>query len=198
MLDTVLQTPERIDPRVKRTRKLIVDAFVSLQAEKSFDDITIQDIAARATVNRATFYAHFPDKYALLDDLIREGFGLTLQARLSARMDTTPEHLRQLFLAVTDHMSSIETRCRRSFKMFESLVEAQIKRQLGEQVRAWLDIQPLAHVQPSRLAIAATLMSWSLYGAAVEWRRQGGEQSAEDFAAEVLPLITAPVSVLGN
>jgi hypothetical protein len=53
-------------------------------------------------------------------------------------------------------------------------------------------------VQPSRLAIAATLMSWSLYGAAVEWRRQGGEQSAEDFAAEVLPLITAPVSVLGN
>ena len=66
-----------------------------------------------------TFYAHFPDKYALLDGMIREGFGHTLRERLGSRTDTTPEFLRQLFLAVTDHLSSIETRCRRSFQMFE-------------------------------------------------------------------------------
>ena len=199
MLDTTTHTAEKVDPRVKRTRKLIVDAFVSLQADKSFDDITIGDITARATVNRATFYAHFADKYALLDDLIREGFGHTLQERLGSRIDTTPEHLRQLLLAVTDHLSSIETRCRRSFQMFESLVEAQIKRQLYEQVRAWLAAQPLARAQPSRrLEIAATLMSWSIYGAALEWRKQGGGQSAEAFADEVLPLIAAPITVLGS
>ena len=199
MLDTATHTAEKIDPRVRRTRKLIVDAFVSLQAEKSFDDITIGDITARATVNRATFYAHFPDKYALLDDLIREGFGQTLQDRLGSRTDTTPEHLRQLFLAVTDHMSAIEARCRRSYQMFESLVEAQIKRQLCEQVRAWLEAQPLARAQPSRrLEIAATLMSWSLYGAALEWRKQGGGPSAEAFADEVLPLIATTVTALGG
>jgi AcrR family transcriptional regulator len=198
MLDTATQTAGKIDPRVKRTRKLIVDAFVSLQAEKSFDDITIQDITARATVNRATFYAHFPDKYALLDSLIRDGFGHTLHARLGARTDTTPEHLRQLFLAVTDYLSSIETRCRRSYQMFESLVEAQVKRQLCEQVRAWLEAQPRARAQPSRrLEIAATLMSWALYGAALEWRKQGGGQSAESFADEVLPLIAPTVTALG-
>jgi AcrR family transcriptional regulator len=199
MLDTAPQTAERIDPRVTRTRKLIVDAFVSLQAEKSFDDITIGEIATRATVNRATFYAHFPDKYALLDDLIRDGFGHTLQARVGARTDPTPEHLRQLFLAVTDYLSSIETRCRRSYQMFESLVEAQIKRQLYEQVRAWLAAQPLARAQPSRrLEIAATLLSWALYGAALEWQKQGGGQSAEAFADEVLPLITPMVTALGG
>ena len=199
MLDTVTPTAEKIDPRVKRTRKLIVDAFVSLQAEKSFDDITIGDITARATVNRATFYAHFPDKYALLDDLIREGFGHTLHERLGARTDPTPEHLRQLFLAITDYLNSIETRCRRSYQMFESLVEAQIKRQLCEQVRAWLAAQPFARAQPSRrLEIAATLMSWSLYGAALEWRKQGGGPSAEAFADEVLPLIATMVTALGG
>jgi AcrR family transcriptional regulator len=199
MLDTVTPTAEKIDPRVKRTRKLIVDAFVSLQAEKSFDDITIGDITARATVNRATFYAHFPDKYALLDDLIREGFGYTLHERLGARTDPTPEHLRQLFLAITDYLNSIETRCRRSYQMFESLVEAQIKRQLCEQVRAWLAAQPFARAQPSRrLEIAATLMSWSLYGAALEWRKQGGGPSAEAFADEVLPLIATMVTALGG
>src|SRR5215217_5631258 len=129
---------EKVDPRVLRTRKLLIDAFVSLQAEKAFDDITIQDIATRATVNRATFYAHFQDKYALLDDIIQEGFGQALQDRCGSHPDTTQEHLRQLFLAVTDHLSAIETRCQRSYQMFEALVEARIKTQLREHVRAWL------------------------------------------------------------
>ena len=53
------------DPRVKRTRKLLQDALLELLAEKSFDAITVQDIAERSTINRATFYAHFVDKYDL-------------------------------------------------------------------------------------------------------------------------------------
>jgi AcrR family transcriptional regulator len=199
MLDTVTHTVEKIDPRVKRTRKLIVDAFVSLQAEKGFDDITVQDITTRATVNRATFYAHFADKYALLDDIIREGFGQTLEDRLASHTDNTQAHLRRLFLAVTDHLSAIETRCRRSYQMFESLVEAQIKRQLREHVRAWLEEQPLTRAQPSRrLELAATLTSWSIYGAALEWRKQAGGQSADAFADEALPLIAATVTALGG
>src|SRR5207245_2778046 len=56
-----------VDPRVKRTRKLLQQAFIELFQEKGFAAISIQDITERATVNRATFYAHFPDKYALLD-----------------------------------------------------------------------------------------------------------------------------------
>jgi AcrR family transcriptional regulator len=199
VLDSVTHTAEKIDPRVKRTRKLIVDAFMSLQAEKSFDDITIQDITVRATVNRATFYAHFSDKYALLDGMIREGFGQTLQDRLDAHSDTTLEHLRQLFLAVTEHLNSIETRCRRSYQMFESLVETQIKAQLREHVRAWLEAQPLARALSSRrLELAATLMSWSIYGAALEWQKQADRQSAEAFADEALPLIAATVTALGG
>jgi len=42
--------------------------------ERRFRDITVQEIADRATVNRATFYAHFEDKFDLLDSAIREPF----------------------------------------------------------------------------------------------------------------------------
>ena len=81
--------------------------------------------------------------------------------------------------------------------MFETLVEAQIKLQLREQVRAWLDRQPSIRTQPNqRLELAATLMSWSIYGAALEWRKQAGAQSAAVFADEVMPLIAATVTVL--
>jgi AcrR family transcriptional regulator len=188
---------EKIDPRVTRTRNLLIDAFVSLQAEKTFDDITIQDIATRATVNRATFYAHFPDKYALLDDIMRTGFEQMLQDRLGLHTDTTQGQLRKLLLAVTDHLTALETRCQRSYQMFESLVEAQIKSQLRQQVRAWLALLPVAQTQPSqRLELAATLISCSIYGAALEWRKQAGTQSAEAFADEALPLIAAVVTAL--
>lgn len=190
---------EKVDPRVLRTRKLLIDAFVSLQAEKVFDDITIQDIATRATVNRATFYAHFQDKYDLLDDIIREGFRETLRRRIGVQPDTTQAQLRQLLLAVIDHLTLIQNRCQRSFQTFESLVEAQIKKQLREQVQSWLAAQPTLRAVPTqRRELAATLISWSIYGAAFEWLHQAEQQLAETFAEEALPMIAAPISVLSS
>src|SRR5580698_11676218 len=71
MTVTTLEHP-RTDPRVTRTRKLLREALASLLASKNFESISVQDIASEATVNRATFYAHFTDKFALLDSMIRD------------------------------------------------------------------------------------------------------------------------------
>lgn len=46
---------KQIDPRILRTRKLIMDAFIELTKKTDFNDITIGDITSAATVNRATF-----------------------------------------------------------------------------------------------------------------------------------------------
>ena len=55
----MLPTEEKLDPRVKRTRALILQSFESLIAEKGFETISVQDVTDKAQVNRATFYAHF-------------------------------------------------------------------------------------------------------------------------------------------
>src|SRR6266545_7484136 len=122
----MLATSTRIDPRVKRTRKLLLDAFLSLMAEKSFDEITVQDIAARATVNRATFYAHFVDKYAMVDELIREGFTQMLRERTATHALSVEDQLRQLFLTVCDYLRLLHSHCKLG-PHFNSLAEAQIK-----------------------------------------------------------------------
>jgi len=54
------------DRRVRRTRKLLHDAFLSLAIEKGYEKTTIQDILDRADVGRSTFYVHYQDKEALL------------------------------------------------------------------------------------------------------------------------------------
>ncbi|WP_088042656.1 TetR/AcrR family transcriptional regulator [Bacillus sp. EAC] len=53
------------DPRVTRTRKLIIDAFVALINEKDINSIFVKEITDRAKVNRATFYRHFDNKHEL-------------------------------------------------------------------------------------------------------------------------------------
>jgi AcrR family transcriptional regulator len=147
-------TAQKIDPRVKRTRRLLLDAFVSLLAEKSFEAITVQDITTRATVNRATFYAHFVDKYALVDELIREGFAQMLQRRMVTQAGSTQDHMRGLVLAVCDYWMELNGQCKHSYRVFESLVEAQIKAQLRRQVLAELQERNAPRAQPPAPRVA--------------------------------------------
>ncbi|OQP17941.1 TetR/AcrR family transcriptional regulator [Geobacillus zalihae] len=62
----------KIDRRIVKSQEAIKNAVIELMAEKPFDDITIQEIADRANVNRGTIYLHYTDKYDLLDKLIEE------------------------------------------------------------------------------------------------------------------------------
>src|ERR1700722_17593810 len=77
---------ESTDPRILRSRRMLMEALVRLLTQKEFDDISIQEIADEATLNRATFYLHYPDKNALLqamtdarfrDLIVRRGLSFT-------------------------------------------------------------------------------------------------------------------------
>ena len=57
---------EPTDRRVQRTRYALRDALISLLPERGWDDLSVQDICARANVGRSTFYMHFRSKEELL------------------------------------------------------------------------------------------------------------------------------------
>lgn len=58
---------ESKDIRIIKTKKNIEDTFLNLIKEKPFSDITIKDICDDAMISRSTFYAHYKDKYDLLE-----------------------------------------------------------------------------------------------------------------------------------
>lgn len=61
-----MASQRRPDRRIQRTRALLQDALVASILARGYEDTTVQDIIDRANVGRATFYAHFADKDALL------------------------------------------------------------------------------------------------------------------------------------
>ena len=56
-------TTKRIDLRTQKVYSSLIEAFKNLLIEKSFEEITINELCDRACTRRATFYKHFSDKY---------------------------------------------------------------------------------------------------------------------------------------
>ncbi|TDU13632.1 TetR/AcrR family transcriptional regulator [Bacillus paralicheniformis] len=61
-----MEKEKKEDLRVKRTRKLLSQALLSLLEHHSFNSISVKEVCEEAMVHRATFYTHFNDKYDLL------------------------------------------------------------------------------------------------------------------------------------
>ncbi len=183
-------TEEKLDPRVRRTRQLLVDSFNALLEEKGFTDLNVNDITTRAGVNRATFYAHFPDKYALLDHAMRESFRQAIDRRMLSACRFSTDNLRLLTAAVCEFVGSIHTH-NGAEEQFQALAEAQIREQVYGLVLHWLEnMDTIQRCTVSRER-AATAASWALYGLAHQWAHERQRPDPARFAEEVLPLVAA-------
>jgi AcrR family transcriptional regulator len=176
---------EKLDPRVKRTRSLILQAFEELLAEKGFEAISVQDVTEKAEINRATFYKHFVDKYALLDYAIKDLFKKEIEKRTLDAYHYTPENLQNLILAVCEFLSRLHSNCVQPHQQFESLVEGTIKKQIFELLSLWLK-QTKMKISTE---IPATVATWAIYGLASYYSHLKKRPTLEKFVDEALPLV---------
>lgn len=75
-----MSSKSSVDPRVRRSRQWLQDALKGLVQEQTYESITVQTIAARADVNRTTFYQHFRDKDELLGSIMSDLLGTLFSA----------------------------------------------------------------------------------------------------------------------
>ena len=54
------------------TKKAINQAFLDILAEKPLEKITVRDITERCGINRNTFYYHYQDMPALIEEIVTE------------------------------------------------------------------------------------------------------------------------------
>ena len=179
----MIEEPAKVDPRIRRTRQMLFQAFQDLLAEKGFDQVSVQDIAERSTLNRATFYDHFTDKFALLEAMIGERFSTLLEARMAGSAGTCDTSLRQLILGACDFLAEVSSGCQKHQRQFEPIVESRVKAILCEFL-----LRGLRSHQARNPELKATMVSWAIAGAALQWSRER-KTSADQLADAVLPTV---------
>jgi AcrR family transcriptional regulator len=177
-----------LDPRIRRTRKLLQGALGTLMQSKSFDEISVQDISEEATVNRATFYDHYSDKFALLEALVAGGFHELLDTRQLRYHSGCPAALEAIVLATCDFLSQAHARgqCDRQ-TAFEPLMDAAMTKAIRRLLLEGL--QKAEHPLPACPELVAAAASAAICGAVKHWFSLPGRPSAKVVAPQIVNLI---------
>lgn len=180
----------KTDPRILRTRKLIMDSFIELSGKKEFKEITVKDITTEAMINRATFYYHFEDIYDLLEKVLSEVLLINLNSNIFEKSELNEESITSIFKAITNFQISLSNRCHRGY-------EDTIARIIREQLEVTLYKMLLKQyaTEDESLKTIAVILSWGIYGASVEWRRISKEESPEKFIQSAIPFIMSGIQL---
>jgi AcrR family transcriptional regulator len=173
----------RLDPRVQRTRTLLQDALLSLARERTLDEISVADVADRATVNRSTFYQHYPDTDTLLADAL-DTRAAAAGADLSSIHPGLGAAPPEVLVRYAEHVAEHAELYRRAFGEHGSPVAVtRLRRRVGQ-----LSLDGLRmHGIPGALAelppeVAAAAFGGAVIGVLVAWLEQEPLAPAHDAA----------------
>jgi len=171
------------DPRILRSRRMLMDALARLLIKKEFEDISVQEIADDATLNRATFYLHYPDKNALLQAMTEARFRDLIERRSITFTDCYGA-LRAIALGVCDYLAET-TGCPSQLTRMplESSIIPVIEGMFKE---------GLAHhgtAPGADAGLLAATAAWAVFGAARRWFQSSDRIPAEEMAARIETMV---------
>jgi AcrR family transcriptional regulator len=169
---------EREDPRVLRTRQLLLQAFSDLFSERGFHAMTVQDITEQARVNRGTFYTHFEDKSAILEYWLREQFQQRVASKVLGSGPWSLSTFHLLIESVVEWFTQLHQLTRSADRSLIPLVVTTLQEALFE-----LLLQGLSSVTGSKLnqqvdlETVAMVTSWAIFGTGFQCFNQWDEQA---------------------
>jgi AcrR family transcriptional regulator len=186
---------ESTDPRIRRTRQLLQQALADLLHLREFDKLSVQEITDAAGLNRATFYAHYPDKFALLECMVAGRFHALLDERGIVFDGTCTNALTGIVLGVCDFLAQTlsqlaGTPCAAANQMpphMESAIIAVVRTMLLDGIRNHPPASPIPPAASPELL--ASTASWAIYGAAKEWVRTPNRAPSEEIASTIQHLV---------
>lgn len=184
-------TPNEADPRVKRTRQMLYQALMELWHEKGLRAITVQDITERAAINRATFYAHFQDKFDLLASCLRDQFRHTVAQHVSANASWSSENLHRLILTIFEFLAETHHDCAPADQEFDSLFEMTLQQEVSGILRSWFN-DPTFPGGPAGVTneTLATLWTSAIFGVATQWNLGSHSVPAGEMVRQVMITLT--------
>jgi len=163
---------------------MLIEALASLLMKKEFEDISVQEIADEATLNRATFYLHYADKNALLHAMTESRFRDLIQRRAIAFTDCKGA-LRAIALGVCDYLAE-STGC--PTQLSRMALEGSIIPIVEDMFKEGLVLHGMALGEDTSLP--ATTAAWAVFGAARRWFQTANRIPAEEMAARIETMVS--------
>ncbi len=189
------------DLRVRRTHKLLWEALMAELSERPFEEITVKDICERAMVHRTTFYKHYEDKYALLEQGMRQMYAALVAEDehlppSAFSVDEPPPYFIRLFEHAAQHQ--------RFYKLmlggegggrFQNLVKKYIVEVVSTKMRQLPPADPHSAV-PQAMAVAmhAQFMAGAALSLLAWWLESGMPLTPRQMAQYLLAPHGAPLS----
>ena len=162
---------------------MLMDALERLLLQKGFDEISIQEISEEATLNRATFYLHYPDKNALLQAMTAARFH-ELIAHRGLSFSNCDGALRAIALGVCDYLVETAACPGQLAKLpLEGAIIPVVERMFQE--------GSAHHAAPwdADAELMAAAAAWAVFGAARRWHQTPDRIPAEQMAAKIEALV---------
>jgi AcrR family transcriptional regulator len=175
---------ESTDPRILRSRRMLMDSLAKLLIKKAFEDISIQEIADEATLNRATFYLHYPDKNALLQAMTESRFRDLIERRGITFTDCNGA-LRAIALGVCDYLAET-IGC--PSQLARIALEGSIIPVVEDMFKEGLALHGIAPGVDA--ALLATTAAWAVFGAARRWLQTPNRIPAEEMSARIETMVS--------
>ena len=176
---------EHLDPRVRRTRQMLQHALEDLLSKQDFEKISVGDIADAATLNRATFYAHFVDKFDLLEAVVATRFQELILSRGVKFDGTCAWAMYGITLAVCDFLAEAPY-CPQQRQVAQHM-EAAMVTIVRDMIGAGLKEHPLGSDTDS--AIVAAALAGAIHNAAKQWLRTANRPDAQQAANAIAKLL---------
>lgn len=92
---------QTVDPRVRKTKRAIRNAFAKLLSEKEIDTITIREVSELSEINRKTFYRYYRGIYQVVDEIEDEVVNAFENVLNDVDMNTALEDPYRIFEGLT-------------------------------------------------------------------------------------------------
>ena len=162
---------------------MLMESLAKLLIRKDFEDISVQEIADEATLNRATFYLHYPDKNALLQAMTGARFRDLIERRGIEFTDCN-RALRAIALGVCDYLAET-TGC--PGRLAQIPLEGSIIPVVEGMFKEGFSRHALGPGVDAGLL--ATSAAWAVFGAARHWFQTPNRMPAEEIAAKIEAMV---------
>jgi AcrR family transcriptional regulator len=190
MAESLQSATETTDPRIVRSRRMLMESLARLLIKKNFEDISVQEIADESTLNRATFYLHYPDKNALLQAMTSVRFRDLIERR-GITFTGCDGALRAIALGVCDYLAET-TSC--PGQLAQIPLEGSIIPVIEGMFKEGISRHGMAPGVDA--ALLATTAAWAVFGAARRWFQTLDRIPAEEMAAKIETMV-GPVFLSG-